>query len=384
MDVGQWLRSARRSPALEIFLWSRIALWAAAVFALFVFEPNRHPEADRWDSPRLHELGAGIDVWARWDSDWYLRIAQDGYSDAPSSTAAFFPLYPGLVAVLGRLLAGHYVLAGVLLSLVACAISFVLLHRLARVRLGEEGAQRAVLYLAVFPTALFLQAVYSESLYLVLALAAFLLAERGRFLGAGVATGLAMLTRPVGVALLPALALLAWRAEDRRRAFLRLAVSIPIAATYPLLLAAWIDEPLAFLRAQQGIWHRELSAAGPLGGLWEGVAVLFADRSGRDLALNLQQLGFTLAFLALAFSAWRRFGAPYGLFALVSLAIPLSFPSERWPLLSMSRFGLVLFPLLLVLAAIGARPRLHSALTTVSAALLGVSVVQWALWQWVA
>ncbi|MDQ3103291.1 MAG: glycosyltransferase family 39 protein [Actinomycetota bacterium] len=384
MDVGQWLRSARRSPALEIFLWSRIALWAAAVFALFVFEPNRHPEADRWDSPRLHELGAGIDVWARWDSDWYLRIAQDGYSDAPSSTAAFFPLYPGLVAGLGRLLAGHYVLAGVLLSLVACAISFVLLHRLARVRLGEEGAQRAVLYLAVFPTALFLQAVYSESLYLALALAAFLLAERGRFLGAGVATGLAMLTRPAGVALLPALALLAWRAEDRRRAFLRLAVSIPIAATYPLLLAAWIDEPLAFLRAQQGIWHRELSAAGPLGGLWEGVAVLFADRSGRDLALNLQQLGFTLAFLALAFSAWRRFGAPYGLFALVSLAIPLSFPSERWPLLSMSRFGLVLFPLLLILAAIGARPRLHSALTTVSAALLGVSVVQWALWQWVA
>ena len=359
-------------------------MWFAAIFALLVFEPNRHPEADRWDSPRLHELGYGIDVWARWDSDWYLRVAEDGYSGTPSSTPAFFPLYPGLVALLGRLLAGHYVLAGVLLSLCACAVAFVLLHRLARERLGDEGARRAVLYLAIFPTTLFLQAVYSESLYLALVLAAFLLAERGRFLGAGAVAGLAMLTRPVGIALLPALALLAWRAEDRRRALLRLAVSVPIAAAYPILLAAWIGEPFAFLRAQDGIWQRDFSWAGPLGGLWNGFSVLFADRPERDLALNLEQLGFTLTFLALAVAAWRRFGAPYGLFALVSLAIPLSFPSDRWPLLSMSRFGLVLFPLLLVLAALGARPRLHSALTAVSAALLGVAVVQWALWQWVA
>jgi Mannosyltransferase (PIG-V) len=384
VDAGQLWRSIRQAPALEIFLWSRIALWGAALFALYAFEPNRHPEADRWDSPRLHELGAGIDVWARWDSDWYLRVAEDGYSESPSSTPAFFPLYPGLVGLLGRLLAGHFVLAGVLLSLAACAVAFVLFHRLATARLGEDGAQRAVLYLAIFPTALFLQAVYSESLYLALVLGAFLLAERGRFLGAGAVAGLALLTRPVGIALLPALALLAWRAGDRRRALLRLAVALPIAGLYPLLLAIWIGEPLAFLRAQDGIWQRELSWAGPLGGLWDGIAVLFAERPARDLALNLQQLGFTVALLALGVAAWRRFGAPYGLFTLASVAIPLSFPSERWPLLSMSRFGLVLFPVLLVLAALGSRPRTHGAITAVSATLLGVAVVQWALWQWVA
>ena len=384
MDAGQLWRSIRQAPALEIFLWSRIALWGAALFALYAFEPNRHPEADLWDSPRLHELGAGIDVWARWDSDWYLRVAEDGYSDSPSSTPAFFPLYPGLVGLVGRLLAGHFVLAGVLLSLAACAVAFVLLHRLAAERLGEDGARRTVLYLAIFPTALFLQAVYSESLYLALVLGAFLLAERGRFLGAGAVAGLALLARPVGIALLPALALLAWRAGDRRRALLRLAVALPIASLYPLLLAIWIGEPLAFLRAQDGIWQRELSWAGPLGGLWDGIAVLFAERPARDLALNLQQLGFTVALLALGVVAWRRFGAPYGLFTLASVAIPLSFPSERWPLLSLSRFGLVLFPVLLVLAALGSRPRAHAAITAVSATLLGVAVVQWALWQWVA
>jgi hypothetical protein len=372
------------SPALTTFLWSRLALWGAALLALLVFVPNRHPDADRWDSERLHELGYGVDVWARWDSDWYLLIAQEGYADSPSSTPAFFPLYPALVGVVGRLLAGHYVLAGVLLSLAACAVAFVLLHRLASHRLGAAGAGRAVLYLAVFPTSLFLGAVYSESLYLALALAAFLLAERGRFLGAGAVTGLAMLTRPVGVALLPALLLFAWRSPDRRRGFAGVAAAVTLAALYPLTLGIWIGEPLAPLRAQEGIWERTLSWAGPLGGLWHGVAALADTDPARTFALNVQQLAFTVLFLALAVVAWRRFGAPYGVFALLSLAIPLSLPAEELPLLSMSRFGLVVFPLVLALAALTTRQRLHDAVVTVSSLLLGVAVVQWALWQWVA
>ena len=115
---------------------------------------------------------------------------------------------------------------GSLVSLAAALGAFVLLERLAEERLGADGARRAVLYLALFPMALFLQAVYSESLYLLLALAAFVLAERGRF-GSGRApsAGLAMLTRPTGLALLPALALLAWRSRDRRRALASLAIA---------------------------------------------------------------------------------------------------------------------------------------------------------------
>ena len=382
--MGPTRRALSRRPVLTIFLWSRLAIWAAAVFALLVFVPNRHPQADRWDSERLHELGYGIDVWARWDSDWYLRIAEEGYAGAPSSTPAFFPLYPGLVALFGRALAGHYVLAGVLLSLSACAAAFLLLYRLALPRLGEAGARRAVLYLAVFPTALFLQAVYGESLYLALALGAFLAAERRRFLGAGALGGLAMLTRPVGIALLPALLLLAWRSPAPRRSLLRVGIAVPIAALYPLLLGLWIGEPFAFLRAQEGIWQRSLSWAGPFGGLWHGAAAVFDSDPPRELAHNLQQLGFTLLFLALAVVAWRRLGAPAGVFAFGSLAIPLSFPAERLPLLSMSRFGLVVFPLVLALAALGARRRAHEAIVAVSSLLLGVAVVQWALWQWVA
>jgi hypothetical protein len=388
----------------EIFLWTRAAIWAAALFALFVFVPNRHPRAARWDDPTLtHDLGAVTDVWARWDSVWFLRIAEHGYDAATGAASAFYPLYPATVAVLGRAFFGHYVLAGILISLAASFCAFLLLYELAEERLGADGARRAVLYLALFPFALFFQAVYSESLYLLLTVAAFVLAERRRYPAAGAVAGLALLTRPTGVALLPALALLAWRERDRVRALAWLALAPLMFAAYPLYLWQADGDPWAFLRAQR-LWSRHLSPAGPFGGIWDGLRAGWAGieqlASGshthvywtavrdtdpiRAATLNLECLAFLVLFVVLTVIAWRRFGAPYGLFAALSLAIPLSVPSERWPLLSMPRFGLAIFPLFLALAVLGGRPRAHTAIVAVSSLLLGVSVVQWALWQWVA
>ena len=377
--------AAGQRVSAEIFVWSRLAIWAAAVFAYLAFEPNRHPEAGRWDTPRLHDLGYGLDVWARWDSAFFVRIADDGYDRA---SAAFFPLYPALVGALGRALLGHYVLAGVVVSLAATFAAFGLLYALAERRLGDDGARRAVIYLALFPMTLFLSAVYSESLFLVLALAAFASAERGRFLGAGLATGFAMLTKPFGIALLPAIAVFAWRAGDRRRALLSLLPAPALAALYPLLLWREVDDPWAFAHAQD-VWHRELSPVGPLGGIWNGIRVVATGDAPAGaqplhaLAVNLEGLVALALFAGLTAVAWRRFGAPYGLFAALGLALPLSVPSERWPLLSLPRFGLVLFPLFLALAWIGRSPRMHAAIVGLSALFLGVAITQWALWQWV-
>ena len=148
----------------------------------------------------------------------------------------------------------------------------------------------------------------------------------------------------------------------------------------------------------------QLSPVGPLGGLWDGLRAGWAGvrqlASGSDAtrywsavqdadpdrvaAINLAQLAFLVLFAALTVVAWRNFGAPYGLFAALSLAIPLSVPSERWPLLSIQRFGLVVFPFFMALAVLGSRPRVHTGVVVVSAVLLGVVSAQWALWQWVA
>src|SRR5438034_2102924 len=196
--------------------------------------------------------------------------------------------------------------------------------------------------------ALFLQAVYSESLFLLLVLAAFALAERNRFAGAGLVAGLAILTRAAGLALLPALALLAWRHRGRLRSLAGIALAVPVAAIYPLVLWQQVGDPWAFSDAQDR-WHRHLSQAGPLGGIWDGLVAgwrgleQFAVGHGTNVpganpmhaaAENVQALAFLALFVALTVIAWRRFGAPYGLFAALSLAIPLSVPSDRWPLLS--------------------------------------------------
>ena len=168
-------------------------------------------------------------------------------------------------------------------------------------------------------------------------------------------------------------------------------------------LGSSVGDAFAFARSQ-GFWNAHVSPAGPLGGIWDGLRAAWAGVeqlvSGshthvywtpvqdtdpmRAAAINLECLAFLALFVALTVIAWRRFGAPYGLFCAVSLAIPLSVPSDRWPLLSMPRFGLVLFPFFLALAVLGGRPRVHTAILVVSSIMLGVAVTQWALWQWVA
>ena len=356
---------------LAIFAWSRLAIWALAAGTVLLFDDQLNPSRGRWDTPRLHELGDWFDVLARWDSDWYLRIAESGYR-WPSSTPAFFPLYPAAVAVVGRILGDHFLLAGVLVSLAASAAAFVLLFEVVRLRLGPRDARRTVLYLAVFPTSLFLGVVYGEGLFLALAIGTFLLAERGRLGWAAVVAGLAILTRAQGLALLPALALFAWRSERRVRSLALLAVPVALFLVYPLVLEVWIGHGLAFLDAQR-VWDRSLAPLGPLGGLVQAIGE--GDVLGPLLAI---------ALVALAVLAWRVLGAPYGVYALAALAIPMAFPSERLGgLYSFPRLALAAFPCLAALAVLGRDRRVNVAVVVVLCAALAVDVVRWSLWYWV-
>ena len=379
---------ARRSwYAVRTFLWTRTAIWILALIATTL---PTHTRLEREGaSPMLHDLGWPIDLWARWDSTWYLTIAQNGYHGA-AETLAFWPLYPALVALVGAALGGHHLVAGVLISLVALLGALILLERLGSLVVGVPSGRRAVLYLSLFPTAFFLGAVYSESLYLLLAVGAFLLAERGRFLPAGVVAGLAILTRVAGVALLPALALIAWRSGQRRRALISLAIA-PALAGIQLLVVERQRGGLHDLFHAQALWQRHLSPAGPLGGIWHGLGKAWtttlelADPGGPDRLWpsELLNAGFLILFVVLTVIAWRRVGAPYGLFAALSLALPLSFPAAPSPLLSLPRFGLVVFPFFLALGVVGSRPRAHLVILGCSATLLALATVEWVRWGWI-
>ncbi len=103
-------------------------------------------------------------------------------------------------------------------------------------------------------------------------------------------------------------------------------------------------------------------------------------------AVKVEAAAFLLLFVWLTIETWRRLAAPYGVFVTSSLAAALSVPSANgFPLLSLPRLGLVLFPFFIVLSQLAhARSRIDTTVLTLSALLLGITVTQWALWQWVA
>ncbi len=391
MDVSASARNTAREAVgrvralplpLTVFVWSRLLIWVTVLYAWIWFVP-RPPRP-----PNAGDLGYATEVWARADSGWFLSIAQHGYQR--NGGAVFYPLYPLLVGLLGRAFGGYYVTAGIVVSLACCLGAFYLLYRLALPRLGVAGARRALLYLALFPMSLFLQAVYSESLYLLCVLAAFFFADRRQWLGAGVMTGLALLTRLAGVALLPPMLLLAWRSPERRRALLSMLAAPALASLYPLWLELKLRAIFAAFANEAG-WDRHLSRAGPLGGIWyslvkawQGVKqIATTDPNMQAGAHNLEYLAYLVLFLWLGLEAWRRFGAPYGLFVLGSLVIPLSAPTHGYPLLSLPRFCLPLFPAFLALAAFADTERRDRTILVLSSVFLGAAAVAWSVGQWV-
>jgi hypothetical protein len=361
------------TPATSIFVVTRLVIWGGAAFAF-----DRLPH---------HGGGPGAALWARVDSGWYLEIARHGYGSDPQHLAAFFPLYPGLVAVLGRAL-GDFVLAGVLVSLVSGAIAFELLWRLALPRISASGATRAVLYLALFPMTVFLGAVYTESLFLVLCVGAFFLAERDHWAWAAVAAGGAMLTRSVGIAVFVGLAVMAW---PRVEHLAWLLVAPAMFAVFPVVLHFQAHDAFAFVHAQAQ-WDRHLSRLGPIGGLWNGVEALWRHSPGFSrryyLFTNIEDLAYLLFFTALLPLVWRRVGKPYFAFAALALAIPASLPAREiggvvlkgdFPLFSMPRFTVAVFPCFIALAIVGERRWANIAILVVSSALLTIATMQWTL-----
>jgi len=88
-----------------------------------------------------------LDAWARWNSEWYLYIADKGYTNEDLSphyqdaTSGFFPLYPMLIRFLGAVL-GHDVLAGLLISNISLLVFLWILLQLGKEKEMDEAAYR--------------------------------------------------------------------------------------------------------------------------------------------------------------------------------------------------------------------------------------------------
>ena len=393
---------------MRIGLSSRAAVLLVAIFAALSFGPASgglaRENADKFDEPALtHALADPVLApLARWDSVWYLRIADSGYGDS-APRAAFFPLYPLLVRGVGTLFGGSegaLLAAAFLVSLAAFLAALVLLHRLTELELGRRLARPALLLLAVFPAAVFFGAPYSESLFLLLAVAAFYAARTGRWAWAGACAGLASGTRSAGLLLVLPLALIWWQSRPRRAsdgAWLLLAPA-GIAA-----YAAWLGlvegDALRFLDVQEA-WSRELTV--PLTGAWDGFVaavdgvrqlasgsrspVYFEEAAGDPFpiaAIKVMLLATLVFAVAACVGVFRRLPRPYGVWVAASLVLPLSFPVTPQPLMSLPRFVAVLFPVFMWLAVVCEERRVTDLVAAAFAVGLGLFTAQYASWHWI-
>lgn len=390
--------------AFIVLVASRALVWLAATFAnALAIQHPRVVAPHAGDVDLGYPLDGLLGVWSKWDANWFQLIAEQGY-DASPNAPAFFPLYP-LTEWLLTPIFGRPVYAGLVVSLVASYIAFYLLIRLTRHELGQQTAHRAVVYLAICPMALFLSAAYSEALFLALTLGAFWAARRGCFLQAGLWGGLAALTRSSGLLLLVPLAIMYVQHQGGiRKAFhpraLWLALVPAGTATYAGYLWAKFDDPLLFVNAQD-IWERKLTD--PMRGLGHsidsfiaGIRQLWAGPDGRvywpqaqddpiRVATYSIELFVVLVLLALGvWLAFRFLPAAYGWYGVASLLLPVSSGSDGWPLHSLPRFGLVMFPVFIGLAAWTMRRQAaHTAVLVAFPLFLGVFITQWVFFHWV-
>ncbi len=335
----------------------------------------------------LHTLWT---VWQRKDATQFRNIALLGYADWWRT--AFFPLFPLLERGLRPLIDSPYI-GGMVIADTAGLGMLVVLYRLVYEDFDKERALRTILYLSVFPTAFFFAAAYSESLFLCLSLLSFYAMRRSNWWLAGIFGCLASLTRSAGILLLVPFAYeYLYQHQFNLRKMRVDVLSGGLIALGTGLFAAYcyykFHDALEFSHAQS-MWGRAFA--------FPGVAYFTACKyvvSTRPLSfvalrniLDIVQDFFVLLLVILGFvGPWRmpRRLLSYSLYALVLYAFFQMFPiSNPYPLTSIPRYLLSIFPAFIVLAGIGKYRGFHLNYLLISCSLLFFTLLQFLSGHWV-
>jgi hypothetical protein len=337
-----------------------------------------------WKNERVGSAYDWLAIWNRWDAPHYLDIARTGYvsQGVEARWIVFYPLYPWLVRLAAFVLRDELP-AAFFVSGVASVAAGVLLYRLARLDEEEEVARASVFYMLVFPTAYFLHVGYTESLFLALALGAFLAARARCWWAAGLLGGLAAMTRVNGLLLLPALVFEAreeYVGPGRERGPLRWLWLLLVAAGFGvyLLINWWVlGDPRAFLDTQGTYWYKSLTWP------WVGIGRAWnhAEARGPSEAQMVvwQELFFVLLGLGMTAWAWLRLRASYAVWMTCNW---LLWTSTKF-VLSVPRYTLVLFPAFILFARLRAsRPAWGAAVVVWSLLFLGLFAARFAQGYW--
>lgn len=366
-----------------------------------------------------------VEPFRGWDGTWYSWIADQGYSDRYPALAAFFPLYPWLMRW-GHNLTGLPVeTVGWIVSRLAFLGALFFISLLVSKDFNIHIARWTIVAIAVFPTAFFFGAVYTESLFVLLAVATLWAARKNDWLLAVLLCFLAVLTRSAGIMLGIPLAVLF--VQQHGRNFRSWFPKVLLGLIPPMGLVVFgltlRSASLGFFdwQHQQWQWNRftatpwrtfqcaiqgcEAEVRSPNGGTYNAVVhpVSF-DWIQRAWENNLRWSYLTssefrylvgqsqvtdvivtiLAFVLIIIGI-KKLPLYYTAWTIVPMIVPLLAPSSVFPLMSMPRFVLPLVPLfVMAVVLIYPRKRLGIVLAGISVVLLMLYTSQFALWYWVA
>jgi Mannosyltransferase (PIG-V) len=321
-----------------------------------------------------------MNIWSHWDGEHYVALAMGGYLQPPDNVSpAFFPMYPLLMRSFAELFGGPISLEalsvwGPLLSLAFLPFALYFIYHITLNGWGERVARGSVLSLAFFPTTFFLNAAYTESLFLALSAGSiWAMRVRKDLLLACVLGGFAAATRNVGMFLVVPLFIEWIRGGGLEGGRERLGGLVSLGLVPAGLLAymgyLWIrfGDPLLFYSAQE-YWDRRHTdpvtlVVNIVSEAYGSLKALFGAQPPAASALgsvverihaanDAYSLLFLLFTLALFVYGFRVLPLSLSLYTLLLLISAVSFGKPATPLMGFSRYILVAFPLFITLATL--------------------------------
>jgi hypothetical protein len=370
-------------------------LWAALVAPL---RPLTEREQAIAPWPPSAPLGAWLErvllaPWERRDAVYYINIVGRGYR-LDDGTVSFHPLLAWLAIPL-TWISNSPLLGLLLVASVASALLLLLFERLALLDLGADDARTSTLLLAFSPLAFILFAPYTESLCLLFGVLCLFWARRRSWWLAGLAGGLAALTRQQGIFLALPLVWELWESAGRRwRNALGAWRDWLAVGLVPAGLLVWLvyravalnDLRADFSNPQALIFSSLISSSTtqvvpvqqflwPWQALWLALTKLwFAPEYSLLIDLVLGA-----GFIVLLAVAWRDMRISYRMYAVAIVLVSFSYHTGMlYPYIALPRHLLLAFPVF-----IGLGPRLRAPLARFVMVVLGLLAMLFLLLQYV-
>jgi hypothetical protein len=357
--------------------WQLIGMILVIKALLFIFAARSYQILENRPAGGL--FGA-LEIWNRWDSLNYIRLAQFGYSGTGElrPLMVFYPLLPWVIRFI-TFFTGNYLVSAIAISTIASISAGLLLKKLVLLDHSEETANRAVWFLFIFPTSYFLHIGYTESLFLTFALGSFLAARKDRWGLAGVLGALACMTRGTGLVLVPALAVEAIQTLRTTRrwnwGWLWIAI-VPLGfAVYLLVNRQAAGSAFAFIGIRREFFSISLSPP------WVGIAETFRsfNRTPAEAELiGTQELLFITLGLVCAIAGAIKLRASYATWIAGNWLLITSVTF----IASVPRYTLIMFPIFILFAKLAKRPLWNVAITVWSLLHLSLFAAEFVRGRW--